>query len=117
MTIKVGKREVVFSTSLIIPKSESADFQFLIGAWKIEIMVSFEDDKASEGTRNILFEHQNSQLHLKFVNWNNSLGTALTKPVEIGRTNTNQELSFIATHWLVGEINKVDFQFMLEVAK
>jgi hypothetical protein len=114
MKAKVGAREVIHCTSLIIPSSESAEICFNVGAWEIDIKISFETDSTKEGSRDILYDNIDNQLHLKFRNWTNSIGTALIKPVEIGRTNTNQGLSFIATHWLIGDVNKIDMQFMLD---
>lgn len=117
MTIKIGSREVVFSTSLIIPKNETAEFDFTVDLWHISIRIEFLETSDESQPREVKFDVQSSQLIIKFVNWNNALGTAILQPHQIGLSNNGQALSFIATHWLVGDVNRIDVQFLLGDAK
>lgn len=112
MTTHIGSKQVVHFSSLIVPDGEAATIEFNIGAWNLNFNVSFSKDESVEGA-SLSIEEMNGKSYMKFANWTGTLGTATQKPFVIGKTNQGHELSIMITHWLVGDVNKVDIQFMI----
>ncbi len=111
--MKVGGREVVHTATLIIPKGEDALVDFDVGQWKISLRILFvsKDKDAEKGSLSIEVVDGNPQLSL--FDWNNSLGTATVRPFELGTASDGRKLSVMLSHWLIGETNKLDIQFLL----
>ena len=111
--MKIGERDVVHTASLIVPKGENAIVDFRVGQWDISLKIIFvrNDDKAEKGSISLEVIDGNPQISL--INWNNSLGTATIQPAVLGTANDGRKLSFMLCHWLIGDTNKVDIQFLL----
>ena len=112
--MQIGDREIVHSCTLIVPEREQALISFAVGGWSINVEVAFEqgEDKEAEGSMDV-YPVDNNRLRMTFKNWNNPLGTATSQPIRIGNTNRKRELSFLATHWRIGTINRMDILFLL----
>jgi hypothetical protein len=110
--MKIGNREVVHTFSIIVPDKEDAWVDFNVGQWNINLRIYFTEDKGKD-TGALSLEVLQDIPHLNLINWRNALGTATIKPIELGTTSDGRQLSFMLTHWLIGETNKLDIQFLL----
>lgn len=111
--MKIGDRDIVHTSSLIIPGGKDAWIEFNIGSWLVKVNVIFKDSDEEDKSGSIVIEAVEDYAKVTFFGWNNSLGSATVKPVNLGKTNEGQQLAFMATHWLVGSVNRLDMQFLL----
>ena len=111
--MKIGARKIVHTATLIVPKNERAVVEFSVGDWHIELHIVFVTDKLDSNDGAMSIEVIDGKPHLKLSNWKNSLGTATVRPVELGRTREGEPLTFMLSHWLIGEAQKLDIQFLL----
>ena len=109
----IGGREVVHSSSLVIPEGEDASFEFLVGAWRIKIRVDFDTTDDTKKEAEIRLEPSGDELQITFLNWDNSLGMATTEPVQLGRSSTGQSVFLMAAHHKIGVVNKLDINCLL----
>jgi len=111
--MKIGNRKVVYTSSLIIPEGEDAWIFFDVGDWhvKVNLIFNISDEENENGA--ISIEGIDDHAKVTFFNWNNSLGTVTVNPVELGKTNEGKRLTFMASHWLIGRVNKIDVQFLI----
>lgn len=112
--MEIGDRKVVYNCSLILPEGETASIEFLIDHWRVKIQINFLNDAERTSESIISINRTDQELLITFLNWKNPVGTATIKPVEIGRTNTRQQLSMMAAHWFIGSVNKLDLHFLLD---
>lgn len=74
----------VFSSGTIVTNTNEDLIKFLIEDLTYEIQFSDEDN----GEQKVDFEYlSNKQLRLKFINFNNPLGTGNVVPMKLGRLN------------------------------
>lgn len=111
--IRIGDKELVYSSSLIIPEGEEAWLSFKLDDWEINFKIIFVTSPDKTGPQEVKLEAIQDTVHLSLINWNNSLGTAITKPTRIGETNDGRLLSFMANHWRIGTVHRLDLQFLL----
>ena len=114
MPVIIGGRTVVHCDTLIIPSGEVAEVSFSIGGWNLNFEISFSASSSSASNETTLsVESGDGRSYINFSNWVSSLGTATLEPFKLGETNQGHELSCMVTHWLIGNVNKLDVQFML----
>ena len=112
MAVHIGNKLLVHHQSIIVPSGEDARIEFSIGTWELKFTLTFTKDSNTDGAA-LSVEETNGKSYIKFINWESSIGTATRAPLVIGGTNLGQPLSILAAHWLVGDTNKLDVQFML----
>lgn len=111
--IRIGDKELVYSSSLIIPEGEGAGVSFKLGDWEIKFEIEFVSSPDKNGPQEAKLETTKDAVRLILINWNNALGTAIPEPTRIGETNDGRVLSFMVNHWLIGTIRRLDLQFLL----
>ena len=112
--MKVGDREVVYSTGIIVPKNEEAQIEFDYSDEIVPVRIRFkQENEAEETSSSIEAELVDGQLKLTFVNWDNPIGTATTEPMELGKFRDGRSLSLMVASWAVGTISKMDIQFLV----
>ena len=110
--MRVGGREIVYSTSLILAEDEDATFDFTVEGWGVQIRVLFEYD---DNENRIKLSSKDNVLEMRFMNWGSKIGTTVRTPQIIGKSPTGRDLSFIAVHWKIGAVNKLDLQFSMSI--
>lgn len=113
MKLKVGKRKVIHTVTLIVPSGEEAWIEFNLDNWNIRLKILFEVTSDKSKQREINIKATDDYGIIIFKNWTNSLGTATRVPVEFGKTSNGRDLLFMASHSLIGDVNKLDLQFLL----
>lgn len=114
--MEIGDKKIIYSASLIVPDGESASVSFVLGSWVARMRIEFGGDTSKDGKSTINVKGEDpttGESTITFLNWRNPIGTATTKPINIGKTNTNQDIFVLATHWYIGSVNKLDIQFLL----
>lgn len=119
VTETVGGREIVHSTTLMIPKGEKGRVAFDIGAWRVVFNVVFEQKPPAGGLgqavpvppTGVITEH-NGEGILTLTNWDNPLGTASTVPWRVGKSNDGHVLGLLAVVHAIGDLRSVGLQFM-----
>jgi hypothetical protein len=111
--MKIGGRKVVHTASMIVPKGEEAEIEFNVDNWNIKLKILFIRNNDSDNANGMSLEVVDNNPQLSLINWSNSLGTATIKPAELGTSNNGKKVSFMLSHWLIGETNKLDIQFLL----
>jgi hypothetical protein len=113
----ISGNEIIYKTSLLIPHQQSASFSLGKEGANIRVVVKFRDLPESKDESGLQIEGDGNTANLTFDNWNNQLGTALTTPAKMADLSNGNSLTFLATHWKIGNLDKVDFQFMQEPKK
>lgn len=111
--MKIGNKEIVHTTSLIIPKDEEAVIDFKVGNWEIELRLLFKIEKENTKKGIISLEVTDKIPKLILTNWFNALGMATKMPIEFGTTDNGKKLYIMICHWYIGDVNKIDLQFLL----
>jgi hypothetical protein len=114
MIARVGKHEVIHTQTLILPDGDDGWIEFDVGTWRARVKVRFESNNQEPVQQTLSIDAEGDHAILRLFNWRNSLGSATTKPVQFARMSGGASVSFMATHWYVGNVNRIDFQFLLE---
>ncbi len=110
----IGDKEVVGFVSMIVPNNEEANFTVHIIDWELNITLVFVVD---DGEQHIeMTPLDTNHLKMIFKNFTNSLGTTLKDIGEIGIVN-NRKLYYLPITYSVGNMNRIDIQFLLEQKK
>lgn len=84
--IKISVDEYEVYDSGVVISHENKEILFEVKNLKVKMMFSSNPEKKGYDAQISLTEDRSCML-LKLINFNNSMGTGLTKPVEIGTTN------------------------------
>lgn len=107
--IKIGNKELVFSQTFLIPKSQEVWFTTNISGWNLKVKIDFKEGKKQE----IKVLPVEDYANIILINWNSSLGTALVEPGLLGSHNDGRKLYFMCSNFRIGETNKFDIQLLL----
>lgn len=110
MMEKIGNRTVVYSGTFIVPEGEDVWFTADASGWSIKINIQFERNGAEQGIR---IEPKTDHAKIIFVKWDNSIGTTTTTPAPLGSHQDGRKLSFMATNYCIGGVNRLDIQLLL----
>jgi hypothetical protein len=108
--IRLGDKELVFSTSFMLAGDELASFEIPIDGEQLRLDLKFIPGASSE--REGRWNFSDGVIHFEFVGWRNSIGTAVSEPQKFGEIG-DRRLYFQMAHYLVGEVNVVHFQLLL----
>jgi len=115
--MKIGNRDIIYTTTLLVPKGEEAWIDFNVGAWEIKLNIVFEDSSEKKGKPFITIEAEKDYGRIIFKDWTDGLGTASTEPMEIARTNEGRAITFLTALKQIGSVKEVHLQFYLEPPK
>lgn len=116
--MKVGNREVLLSTTFMVPDGEEAAFSHLIAEGDLlNCRLKFTHDPADHTDKKttIQTDYDNDVFILTFNNFDNSLGHSTSKPIVICLSNRHEPITFLATIFKMKTFTKVEMQLMLEV--
>lgn len=111
--VKIGNKEVVFSSLLLIPEDEKAELELNYSENKLKIIISFDDSGDQQLIQPIPFEDA-SGVELVFKNWNKGLGSVLKEHVRLADHANGGVLKFIAANNRIGNLNIMNIQFVVE---
>lgn len=114
MKITVGGRELIASTSLLVPEGEDAWICFSADEWEVKLNVKFIDNK-EDPTQTFTFDGKDDHGVLTFQNWNQTLPGAAQKPFILGETN-GRKVSFLFSGSAVQDIKLINLFFFWEKA-
>jgi len=106
---KIGNHEIVYSETFLVPSGKDIWFTANISGWSVTVNVTFEEGEKQEITVRPVSDHA----HIKLVNWNNSLGTALVEPAILGTHQDGRKLYFMVVNYRIGQTNRLDIQLLL----
>ena len=109
----IGPNLILHSATLVIPDNEKASVEFTVGALTLKTLFSFDNSARDEDEMRITVEAIDDVANITFFGWNNPLGTGLKEPATLANISTGQKVLFILAHHRVGEINKLDVNFLL----
>ena len=138
---KVGGREIVLHQVLLVPESESVDFEVEVGepeTLKVRMVfaegtsaattnsvgadprfvIEYETPDKEGGISLINWEDNNasglniSRVILTFHNFNTPYGQTLQSPQVVADVASGKEITFLAAVYKFGKIFKIEFQFM-----
>lgn len=114
VTIKIGNKEVIYSTALLMSQAEEAQVDIVYSHERIPLSLRFEEEdggnKISPRIKTSLFE---GRLQFTFVNWDNPIGTATTEPVEIATTKDGHTIFVMVAVWSIETTRKINLQYLL----
>ena len=112
--MRIGDKEVVYSTWLIMPSNEEAHLDLVFSGERIPLGISFREENGSKkNTSRIDVKVVNGQLRLTFINWNNPIGTATTEPMEFATLKDGSSVFLMIATWSIGTTMKMDLQCLL----
>lgn len=111
MALRIGNKEVIKQETILIPQGERADIPLSFGG-DIIVGISYSDDES--GQQDIRLSNEGGRMNLILVNWSNGIGTATQAPIDLASNDQGHVLSIMATNYRVGNMNKIDLQFMVE---
>ena len=111
---KVGALEILFKTRLLLPIEEIAVIKFPIGETVVVLQIQFSDETSDDKKSEIQILGDGNNALIKFINWNNSLGTTTNEPAQFANTGDGKKIKFFASSHRNGLMNQLDLQFMLE---
>ncbi|WP_280189117.1 DUF6864 domain-containing function [Delftia sp. PS-11] len=114
MKISVGKRQLLGSASLLVPKGEVVKLEFPAKEWMVMLHIVFEDDEADPGSTFYL-EVRDDYAIIRIVNWNKITPMGIDEPIKFGEHDGNI-LEMIFTGNRIGSANHLDIQFFLTEA-
>jgi hypothetical protein len=107
--MRIGDKEVVHQTSLIVPDGEVASFRVGLTT-PLTVEVQFHPDSKSE-TR-VAWKFGDGTLHIDFNGMQGSLGVVPKEPLKLGSIGDNEAIGFLFYHHRVGNMNRLDFLFL-----
>src|SRR5690348_16868983 len=114
--IYIGKLKVIQTQSLLIQDGESATVSFQVeNLWRPTFIIRFTSNAQSkEPGISVGSDPTDPQKGIiEFVNWANSLGTALKQPLQVGVVAGISPLYLVAAHWKIGSTNSLQVQFLV----
>ena len=109
--VTIGEGELLGTYTLLIPGDETACIPVEVKGWKFDLGVKF-DNRASEQGVDVVPDNRGATL--VFRKWDNTLGTALVKPVRLAKLEDGHELAFMASNYAIGDTNRLDLQLLLQ---
>ena len=110
--VKIGEGSLLEHYSLLVPKDSKVLIGVDVAGWNISLEIEFDSD-ATE--RSVKVEALGpNKAKIKFNKWDNSIGTVLNKPTLLANLSDGRELVFLASNYMIGTVNKLDFQLMLQ---
>lgn len=108
--MKIGNSKIIFSETLQIPDGVEAEVNIKLGDNELlPVILSFNPEGAEQG---VSWQSRDGYLYMTFTKWNNSLGTSLTEPGNIG-TYRDKEILVWVYQQRISSINNVHFQVTL----
>jgi hypothetical protein len=121
--MKIGGREILHTSTLIVAAGEDAWIEFPIGNRLVRINVIFRVTPPEQGKTlpaGIHIEQKGDYGELVLSDWSNPLGTATKRPVELATTEEGTKVYLMIWHTQVGEAEataRLDLQFSAGVAE
>lgn len=113
--IVIGKWRVVESFNLIIPQNKTASLSISPILGQLNLRIKFEGESTERDLLGVDIKVAPDGFgEITFKNWTNVLGTSMNEPASIGRSSAGKQILFLAAHWRIGLINKLDLQILTE---
>ena len=109
--VKIGQADLMEHYSLLIPKGATAHIPVQINDWHFDLEIEFDNASDEAG---VTVSPSGGGATITFRKWNNSLGTALLKPVTLAALQNGRKLAFMASNYAIGTTNKLDLQLLLQ---
>ncbi len=109
--VRINDREVIYASVVLVPDNETALVSFEVERWTFQMTMSFHPEGGTE--QSIETTVDGNQLRLRFNRWTNSLGTALTSPMNVATSPSKRIISLHLFHHRIGTLNRVDLQFTI----
>jgi hypothetical protein len=106
ITKKVGDFDLIESGSIVINQSNTISF-FILNL-EVEFVFSDTEDKKQEIKVSTI---DNKKLQLNLLNFNNTLGTGITKPMSVATLNTGEEVFLQYVVYAVGELKVLHYSW------
>jgi hypothetical protein len=110
MTDRIGENDVITTRKCIVQDGQIARIEFDAGNWNIIVNAIFNPTAERQSIRIVPLE---GIVQIHFDKWDNSLGSATSRPVELGVRADGRHVYFVATNYRIGTINNCDIQFLL----
>ena len=112
--MRIGDKEIVYSTGLIMPTDEEAEVDFVVSGERVLLNIQFKEENGSnKKTSRIDTTVVDNKLQLMFVNWSGSLGTATTEPMKFATLRDGRPVFLMVVTWSIGTTKKIDLQCLL----
>jgi hypothetical protein len=107
---KIGRNELIFNETFFLSDKEKAEFEVVYRHGRFPVTIEFQPE--GEGT---IRWHTlvGNVLQIECLGWNNPIGTATIRPVEIGEVAGNRVFFGVVHHKISPETNVVTLQFYL----
>lgn len=110
--VKIGEGSLLEHYSLLVPKDSKVLIGVDVAGWNISLEIEFDSD-ATE--RSVKVEALGpNKARIIFNKWDNSIGTVLNEPTLLANLSDGRELVFLASNYMIGTVNKLDLQLMLQ---
>ncbi|WP_395763883.1 DUF6864 domain-containing function [Stutzerimonas balearica] len=114
--IKLGNKEILLSTIVLIPKDEEATIELDPKDGHIIVFrVKFSEDESISNAK-INLDGEGQEGIIEFVNWIKPLGHSLLKPIKLAESEEGDVISFLATGSKSSDLYRLTIQFMKEPA-
>lgn len=114
MKVTLGNLKLLHSQSVIVPEDEDLWLEFRVYDWDMKLKVKFVNDKEdSDRPSSADLQGMDDYALLTLKNMNNSLGSALSRPLELGTSNNRPIYALLANH-AIGNMMKFEIQVYVE---
>jgi hypothetical protein len=113
--ISIGRWKLVESISLLIPRGNTATLSVAPGLGRLNLRIRFEGESTDRDQLGVDIKSAPDGFgEITFNNWTNVLGTAMNEPASLGRSRAGEPILFLAAHWRIGLLDKIDLQILTE---
>ncbi len=109
--VSIGQAKLIEHYSLLIPKGEPVHIPVNLGQSILGVDIEF-DDEQEEASMDV--SRTGAGIKITFLKWDNVLGTALDRPVQIANLPDGQKLLLMAANYAIGNAKKLDLQLLLQ---
>jgi hypothetical protein len=75
----------------------------------------FEKDDTTQGKSTVVVTPIEDYGIIRFINWENKFGTALTTPMQVANLSSGSKMFVSCCHWFIGsKVHRIDVQFLME---
>ena len=110
--VKIGEGILLKHYSLLVPKDSKVVIGVNVAGWKLSLEIELDSDATERSVKVEALGPDRAKI--TFSKWNNSIGTVLNEPTLLANLSDGKELTFLASNYMIGTVNKFDLQLVLQ---
>lgn len=102
--VRIGNREQIFTTSLLLADDEEATVRVTIGQWHVDLSLVFVAERNGQSPGTVSWSGEGNVVRFHAVGWKNVGGASTTEPAGFGDVNGRRMYFQLAQH-RIGSMN------------